>query len=222
MAIPVLIMGKSGTGKSTSLRNMPASDVALVNVQGKPLPFRGKLDSYQTKDFGKITSVVSKTKRRVVVVDDFGYAITDYYTRHSLGKERDYDQFEVYKSIAAYVYNFVDAIQRDKDENKIVYFIMHSDTDNYGSIQPATVGKLLNEKISIVGMVTICIISTITENGEYKFVVNGTPPAKSPLGMFEGDEVDNDLFAVDAAIRNYWGLESLAGNENEKKEKANG
>lgn len=208
MSIPVLIMGKSGTGKSTSMRNFERDEIALINVQGKPLPFKGTFDSWQSKNFDEIKNAAIAAKRNVVVVDDFGYAITDYYTRHSLGPERDRDQFEVFKAIASKTYNFIDAIQRDGNKDKIVYFIMHTEEDNFGNIQPATVGKLLNEKINIVGMVTICILSSISD-GKYSFIVNGTPPAKTPMGMFEKDEIDNDLKQVDAAIRAYWSMAPL-------------
>ena len=217
MSIPVLIMGESGTGKSTSLRNFEQGEIGLVNVQGKPLPFKGRLDSYQTKDFDAILHACTGAKRNAVVVDDFGYAITDYYARHSLGDERDRDQFEVYKTIAAKVYGLINGLCSDRNDDRIVYLIMHTERDNYGGLQPLTVGKLLNEKIKIVGMVTVCLISTI-ESGRYVFRTNGMPPAKSPLGMFDDEAIDNDLKAVDAAIREYWSLAPLA----EEKEDGDG
>lgn len=209
MSIPVLIMGESGTGKSTSLRNFEPSEIGLINVQGKPLPFRGKFDSYQTKDIDAILHAAVGTERKAVVIDDFGYAITDYYARHSLSQEeRDRDQYEVYKAIAAKVYKLVNTLCNDGVKDRIVYIVMHTERDNYGGVQPLTVGKLLNEKIKIVGMVTICLISAIS-NGSYVFKVNGMPPSKSPMGMFDVDEVDNDLKAVDSTIREYWGLAPL-------------
>lgn len=216
MSIPVLLMGESGTGKSTSLRGFGPDEVALINVQGKPLPFRGRFDAYQTKSFKKILSAALRTERRAVVIDDFGYAITDYYARHSLSQdERDRDQFEVFKLIASEVYRILDTLSNDGNRDKVVYVVMHTDRDSFGNYQPLTVGKLLNEKIKIVGMVTICLISTI-EGGEYVFKTNGEPPAKTPMGMFESESIPNDLKAVDAAIRSYWGLAPLT--DNEKKE----
>ena len=89
---------------------------------------------------------------------------------------------------------------------------MHTERDNFGGVQPLTVGKLLNEKIKIVGMVTICLISEI-DNGRYVFRTNGMPPAKSPMGMFEEDRIDNDLKAVDSTIREYWGMGPLTGGD---------
>ena len=209
MSIPVLIMGESGTGKSTSMRNFSESEIGLVNVQGKPLPFRTRIKGQAIKDFGTILAACKATDKRAVVVDDFGYAITDYYVRHSLGKEADRDQFETFKILAAKVYNVIDGLARDGDEDKIVYFVMHTEETARGGLQPLTVGKLLNEKIKIVGMVTVCLLSDV-EDGRYVFKTNGEPPAKSPVGMFAETEVDNDLKAVDAAIREYWSLAPLS------------
>lgn len=219
MSIPVLIMGESGTGKSTSFRNFTKDEVDLINVQGKPLPFRGEFVTFFTKDFRKILSGIVKTSKRAVIVDDFGYAITDYYARHSLDEEeRDRDQFEVFKAIASKVYELIDGICRDGNRSKIVYIVMHTERDASGCLQPLTVGKLLNEKIKIVGMVTICMLSAV-ENGRYVFKVNGLPPSKSPIGMFDDQVLDNDLKAVDSAIRSYWNLEPLKkGARNEGNE----
>lgn len=213
MSVPVLIMGESGTGKSTSMRNFKPDEIGLINVQGKPLPFRGRFTSVTTKDFCEIEHTAIAAKINAIVIDDFGYAITDYYTRHSLSQEeRDRDQFEVFKAIAAMVYRLINNICNDGNPDKIVYIVMHTERDNYGGVQPLTVGKLLNEKIKIVGMVTICLISTI-ENGEYVFKTNGMPPAKTPMGMFDSDSVPNDLKAVDTAIRDYWGMKPIKDGE---------
>lgn len=210
MAIPVLILGESGTGKSASLRNFQPGEIGLVNVEGKPLPFRSEIKSIESKDFDEIAAVCRKAKANAVFVDDFGYAITDFYVRNCLDDETaKKDQFEVYKKLAAKVYKFFEEIKRDGNPNKLVYVVMHTERDSFGDLQPLTVGKLLNEKIKIVGKVTICFLSRIS-GGKYTFVVNGTPPAKSPIGMFADMEIDNDLKAVDATIREYYGLEPLA------------
>ena len=102
-------------------------------------------------------------------------------------------------------------MQTETPDDAIVYFVMHSTIEN-GQIVPATVGKMLNEKINLVGMFTITIYATI-QDGEYKFIVNGMPPAKSPEGMFPGEAIDNDLKAVDSAIREYWGMRPIVDGE---------
>lgn len=208
MGVPVLILGKPGTGKSTSMRTLQGYDVALINVQGKPLPFRGSMQSAQSKDFDEITRWTVNARQNAIVIDDYGYAITDYYTRHSLGDERDRDQFEVYKVIAAKVYGLFDAIQR-APADKVAYIIMHLDQDAYGNLQPVTVGKLLNEKINLTGMVTVCLLSMVTDGDKYEFIANGLPPAKSPHDMFAAQRIPNDLKIIDDAIRDYWDLAPL-------------
>ena len=223
MAIPVLIMGESGTGKSASLRRLPCDLSAVVSVQGKRLPFREPLDVVTcssipdmikpdgTTEAG-IQTLALRANRPIVVLDDFGYTITDLYMRLTYGPEKLRDQYEPYKIIGSQVYGLINAIQRDGggvNAEKIVYMVMHTDTNAQGHVIPATVGKMLNEKINLVGMFTICLLSC-TDGENYRFITNGKPPAKSPDGMFSDTEVPNDLKAVDDAIREYWGMAPLA------------
>lgn len=216
MGVPVLLMGESGTGKSTSLRNFGKDEIALVNVLGKPLPFRGKVKQARTRDVEQIRAAVESSPSRTVVIDDFGYAITDIYTRGSYGPEKFRDQYEVYKKIGNEVYNLVTFVQEGCPDDVIVYFVMHSAVEN-GEVVPATIGKMLNEKINLVGMFTVTILSAIDADG-YCFVVNGTPPTKAPPGMFGSERIPNDLKAVDDAIRDFWGLAPLGKDENGEKD----
>ena len=202
MGIPVLLMGESGTGKSTSLRNFEKGEMALVNVLGKPLPFRGKVPQVKTRDIAVIRKSISESPSKTVVIDDFGYTITDIYTRGSYGPEKFRDQYEVYKKIGNEVYYLVTFMHDRCSDDMVVYFVMHSTVEG-GEIVPATIGKMLNEKINLVGMFTITAISAI-DGDEYVFVVNGTPPAKTPPGMFEREKVPNDLKAFDNALRGYY------------------
>lgn len=211
MSIPVLIMGEPGSGKSTSLRSFEPDEVAVIQTISKPLPFRSKLKIAQSRDFAQVKAWLMVEKRfNALVVDDFGYLITDTYMRYSHGPEKMRDQYEVYKVIGAEVYNLVNALMEDGQDDRIVYLMMHVERDVAGNIEPATVGKMLNEKVKLVGMFTIVLLST-GAGGEYKFVTNGQP-LKSPPGMFE-QEVPNDLKAVDAAIREYWRLAPLKGGD---------
>lgn len=202
MGVPVLLMGESGTGKSTSLRNFGKGEMALVNVLGKPLPFRGKVPQVKTRDIAVIRKSIAESPSKTVVIDDFGYTITDIYTRGSYGPEKFRDQYEVYKKIGNEVYGLVTFVQDRCPDDMVVYFIMHSTVEN-GEIVPATIGKMLNEKINLVGMFTMTVISAV-DGDEYVFVVNGTPPAKTPPGMFDEEKVPNDLKAFDGALRGYY------------------
>ena len=211
MSIPVLIIGEPGSGKSTSLRNFTRDEVVVIQTIAKPLPFKTDVQTPRSRRFEDVRSwLLSTDKYRAMVVDDFGYLITDTYMRYSYGPEKLRDQYEVYKIIGGEVYNLINALNEDGQEDRIVYLTMHVERDNFGHIEPATVGKMLNEKVKLVGMFTIVLMAT-SEGGEYRFVTNGQP-LKSPQGMFP-QEMPNDLKVVDTAIRGYWGLKPLADGE---------
>lgn len=220
MSIPVLILGKSGTGKSTSLRNFQHGECAVVNVLGKPLPFQSDIECVSIPGYEHMYAETKGVKplkidlvrgylfnaehtEKAVVVDDFTYCITDMFMRWTCGDERMKDQFDVYKQIAGKVWNLLVDVMADGNVDRIVYFMMHTDTEADGSVVPMTVGRLLNEKVNILGMCT-CVFQSTATGDEYKFVTNGGNPAKSPIGMFDEREVPNDLKAVDAAIRTFY------------------
>lgn len=204
MAVPVLVLGASGTGKTYSLRNLPNDAYGLVECEKTMLPFRGGKKFARTKDFDELRDIVGRYAGRygVVVVDDFGYCITDLYMRHSWGEEKYHDQFEVYKEIAGRVYRFVEFLN-DLPGEVIVYLTMHTDMDATGNVVPATVGRLLNEKVNLVGMFNVAILCEL-HGGEHVFVVGGKSPAKS-CGAFGCDEMPNDIAAVDAGLRAFLG-----------------
>ena len=205
MGIPVLILGESGTGKSYAMRNI-AGHAAIINVLNKPLPFRSAgIKTASSRDIERVRKWALGAKANSIIVDDFGYLITDMYMRYSYGDEKYRDQFEVYKKIAHDVYALVTAIQ-DMPADKIVYLTMHTDNSS-GGIEPLTIGKMLNEKIKLVGMFTITLLS-MCQGKEYQFVTNGMPPAKTPPGMFD-ERIPNDLMTVDTAIREYYGMKPL-------------
>ena len=207
MAVPVLILGASGTGKTYSLRNIPDEHYGLVECEKTMLSFRSRKQFFRTKDFTMLEKAVKKyaEKLPIVVVDDFGYCITDLYMRRSWGDEKYRDQFEVYKEIAGRVYRFIEFVN-DLSNETIVYIVMHTDQDASGNTVPATVGKLLNEKVNLLGMVNVVILAEAS-GGEYRFIVGGKPPAKS-CGAFDEDEQPNDLAVIDKSLREFIGWSS--------------
>lgn len=207
MAIPVLIIGKSGGGKSASLRNcVDNENWNLINVLGKPLPFKGKVPQVVTDDYSMVMKCVAGSKANSIVIDDAGYLITNYFMRNHSAKGQGNAIFGMYNTLADNFWNLVEFIKKLPDE-KIVYIIMHEDTDDYGNIKPKTIGKLLDEKICLEGMFTI-VLRCIQEDGKHLFVTQaeGGAVSKSPMGMFEELQIDNDLLYVDNAIREYYGL----------------
>ena len=218
MAIPVLVIGKSGCGKSTSLRNCVDNDSwNLINVLGKPLPFKGKIPQVVTDDYEQVKKCLSSSKANSIVVDDAGYLITNYFMRNHSSKGSGNAIFSMYNTLADNFWNLVEFIKK-LPEDKIVYIIMHEDTDDFGNVKPKTIGKLLDEKICLEGMFTI-VLRCIQENGKHLFVTqaDGGAVSKSPIGMFEELEIDNDLLYVDDKIREYYGLNVKEEKESEEK-----
>lgn len=208
MGIPVLIYGKSGTGKSRSLKTFKDDEIYLVNVIGKPLPFKSSFkyvtNSDQLPQIMNGLSKMAEAKIKTAVVDDFGYIMTNMFMRgHGSG-----DQFKLYNQIGDTVWTFINYIQSPAvAPDAIVYLMMHEDVAEDGTNKLRTIGKLLDQKVCIEGMVTVCLHSVV-KGDKYVFETNsnGSGIAKSPEGMFPEGEMPNDLKSIDGMIREYWGL----------------
>ena len=207
-SVPILLIGASGTGKSTSLRNFTRDEVAVVNILGKPLPFKSDIKAPQCDDYAKILKAIDDTKKKTVVIDDAGYLITNEFMGKSSIKG-----FDKYNEMANNFFNLINGIKKLKG-GKTVYIIMHEDTNEDGDVKPKTIGKLLDDKVNLQGMFTICIRSMF-ENGNYIFRLktNGQDCVKTPFGMFENDEMENDLKAFDKVVREYYDLDKNEENE---------
>lgn len=206
MAVPVIVYGKSGSGKSRSLKNFAEDEIYLVNILGKMMPFKGNF-KYITNgdDLQKITAGLAKMPTNAAVIDDFGYIMTNMWMRgHSAG-----DQFKLYSNIGDTVWNLIEFI-KNLPRDKIVYLMMHDDVDELGFSKLRTIGKLLDQKVCIEGMVTV-VLHNVIKGDKHLFRTNsdGNDLAKSPEGMFPELEMENDLKAADTLIREYWGLKPL-------------
>lgn len=221
MGIPVLVLGESGSGKSASLRNFQPGEIGIINVAGKPLPFRNRLSVYncdkyhdialegEKKSLPGIFTAVRSSKAKSIVIDDCQYLMANEYMRRS--GETGYQKFtDIGKNFWELV-RLVGELPTDI----IVYFLGHVERDADGHEKFKTIGKLLDEKITVEGMFTI-VLRAQTADGKYTFrtQTNGQDTAKSPMEMFPALEIDNDLKAVDAIIRDYYGLKS--NNKEEK------
>lgn len=208
MAVPVLVIGKSGSGKSTAMRNcVDNPHWNLISVLGKPLPFRGKIPQVISDDYRTIMACLSKSKAESIVIDDAGYLITNMFMKEHSSTGGGNAVFAFYNKIADHFWNLIEFIRRLPAE-KIIYVLMHEEQSDFGDIKPKTLGKLLDEKVCLEGMFTI-VLRSIEENGKYYFVTQMKDGAvsKSPLGMFEDVKIDNDLKAVDDTIRKYYEIE---------------
>jgi hypothetical protein len=201
MAIIVMVCGQSGTGKSTSLRNFKPEDVCVVNVSGKPLPFRNKHKTFNTDDYISIDTAIKKAPAKSIVIDDATYLMTGEYMRTA-----NVSGFQKFTTLALNFYSLIKSAAALPDD-KIVYFMGHIDTDSNGNEKFKTIGKLLDEKITLEGMFTI-VLKTVVQDGKYFFSTrnSGQDTVKTPMGMFDDALIENDLAAVDAAIREYYGI----------------
>lgn len=218
MATPVLIIGKSGSGKSTSMRNCQNNDFNLIRVLNKPLPFKGKVNGWFSDDYQQIMKLLIASKADSIVIDDAGYLITNHFMRGHSSAGKGNGVFSLYNDIGDYFWNLIQFIVTKVPENKIVYIIMHEEKDEAGEVKPKTIGKLLDEKVCIEGMFTI-VLRCIEEGGRHLFVTQASQGAvsKSPIGMFEDLTIDNDLLLVDKKIREYYGLGKGEENNAETK-----
>ena len=200
MAVLVMIYGQSGTGKSTSLRNFTNDEVAVINVSGKPLPFRNKLTTYDTDSYTKISGALNKIERKSIVIDDATYLMVNEFMRTA--KVTGYQKY----TDMAVNFNSLVAQASQLANDKIVYFLGHSDLKDDGTEHFKTIGKMLDNYVTVEGKFTI-VLKTVVQDGKYYFSTHnsGQDTVKSPLGMFEESYVDNDWRAVDTIIREYDG-----------------
>ncbi|WP_333660988.1 ATP-binding protein [Acinetobacter sp.] len=213
MSIATFILGQSGTGKSSSLRNLDPRHVLLIQAIKKPLPFRSAGWSYISPDnrIGSILvtdqpqdiiNAIQATKRPIVIVDDFQYVMANEFMRRSI--ERGFDKFT---EIGRHAWDVLNAAITAQPHKRI-YILSHTE-ENDGRTKIKTIGKMLDEKITLEGMVTICL-QTAVINEQYVFVTknNGNTTVKSPMDLFKTDHIENDLNVVDQDICEYYNIPS--------------
>ena len=209
MAVTTLIYGPSGVGKSASCKNFKQNELALINCIGKPLPFRGKFDStLNSDDVQTIVKAINSTDKKAIVIDDAGYIITNYFMRNHSSAGQGNGVFSLYNELGDRFWTLLNVCNTRISPDKRVYIMMHQEENDFGKCKPKTIGKLLDEKVSIEGMCTIVLQAKVTEDGKHIFVTqnDGSNVAKSPEGMFEEINIPNDLKAVDDAIVEYYQL----------------
>lgn len=210
MGIPVLILGPSGSGKSASLRNFEPEEVGIFNVVNKPLPFRKKLPTANNATYEMIAGSLKKKNKKTYVIDDSQYLMANEFFDRA--KEVGYQKFT---DIGLHFRNLLQTVIQQTPEDVIVYFLHHTEEDMSGRLKAKTIGKMLDEKLTVEGLFSIVLL-TVAEGTEHYFLTNsdGSSTAKSPMEMFDL-KIDNDLRMVDQTIREYY---DLAGGENEQTE----
>ena len=213
MGIPVLILGESGSGKSASMRNFNANEIGIFNVAAKPLPFRKKLPKVDNASYAKIEKVLADPKLKTYVIDDSQYLLAfDFFDR---AKEIGYQKFT---DMALSFRNLIQFVITKTPPDVIVYFLHHVERREDGVLKAKTIGKMLDEKLTVEGLFSIVLMAQ-TDGKEHWFLTqnDGLSTVKSPMEMFSTEKIDNDLKLVDTVIRDYYELNTT--NKKEKKNK---
>lgn len=199
MGVPVLILGESGSGKSASLRNFEPEEVGIFNVASKPLPFRKKLNKMDKASYEIIKKKLTEPKLKTYVIDDSQYLMC--FEMFDKVKETGYGKFT---DCAKHFYDLVKFIIDVAPEDCLVYFLHHTETTETGKIKAKTQGKMLDNQLTLEGLFSI-VLMCVTDGKSHKFITqsDGFTTAKSPMDMLPA-EMDNDLKAVDTAIREYY------------------
>lgn len=212
MATAVLIMGESGSGKSASLRNFAPNEISVFNVTSKPLPFKQgktKIPKIDNATYTDIANALAKPNKRAYMIDDAGYLLS--FEMFKRANETGYGKFT---DMAKNFFDMLDFINTQLPSDIIVYITMHTEDDSeMHKVKVKTIGKMLDQNLKIEGLFSIVLRAVQTEDG-YKFVTRDDmiSTAKSPIGMWDEDMIDNDLKAVDTTIREYYDMKPLVDN----------
>lgn len=213
MATAVLIMGESGSGKSASLRNFSPNEISVFNVTNKPLPFKQgktKIPKIDNATYADIANALANPNKRAYVIDDAGYLLS--FEMFKRANETGYSKFT---DMAKNFFDMLDFINTKLPNDIIVYITMHTEDDSeMHKTKAKTIGKMIDQNLNLEGLFTIVLRAMQTEDG-YKFITRDdrVSTAKSPMGMFESDKIDNDLKEVDRIIREYYDMKPLVDNK---------
>lgn len=216
MSNAILLLGESGTGKSSSIRNLPPEETMIINVIGKPLPFRGANKSYTRLSTDGLTgnyyasdepdaimrgiNLVNNKRHDIkyLVIDDYGYSITNGFMRKAL--QPGYSKFT---ELGLAAFNILDKINVLRDD-LYCFIMMHTEIDQQGKYKPKTVGKMIDQYVNIEGKFSYVLHSLIVD-GNYLFLTNndGQHMAKTPMGLFDTQMIPNDLSLVVETMNNY-------------------
>ena len=210
MSTATLILGNSGSGKSTSLRNLEPAKTLLIQCIRKPLPFKAagwKVRAkpgdggniFQTDSPVDIEKAMRRSEHEIVVIDDYQAVMVNELMARS--SEKGYDKFTDIGKGAWNVFNAAGSLA----EHRRVYILAHTQTDDFGAVRMKTVGKMVDQTLVPEGYFTI-VLRTEIVNGAYLFSTqtNGQDCCKSPIGMFADRHIDNDLSKVDQAICEFY------------------
>ena len=216
MAIGVLILGESGTGKTFSIKGFDPDEVKIISVTKPILPFRGKYDITKAPTGDEVVKAMHDTDKKNIVVDDLQYILgIPMMDRISEKGWEKFNEIQVpYNQVLNEIQNLPDDV--------IVFFTSHTETDENGKRKIKTIGKALDKYITIEGLFMI-VLGTFVCDGKYYFQTqnSGNDTLKSPEGLFPTKLIQNDLKYVAEKIRNYYYMEgAISDSEAEKADEA--
>lgn len=210
MSIATLIIGESGSGKSTSMQHLDSADTLLIQAIKKPLPFRStdwKAISkeqpggsvYVTDQVPNIIKAMQRTPRKIIVIDDWNLTMTNEFMRRS-GETG----FQKFSDIGRSAWDLMTAAASLPDDVR-VYMLGHSESTDSGHTKAKTIGKMIDEKCPVESMFTIVLRAAVINSVHvFNTQSSGQDTCKSPIGLFADQAIPNDLAAVDAAICEYY------------------
>lgn len=203
MGVPVLIAGKSASGKTYGIKGLPPNETGIFSVEKGRLPFKGDFKVKTRATYRDINSIFKEPKLKRYVIDDSQYLlVNELFDR---AKEVGYGK---YTDMAVNFRNLIHNVNYLLPDDVIVYFLHHTETDpNTGEVKAKTVGKMIDQYLTLEGCFDIVLFAEVDSEGHH-FITqsDGMTTAKSPEGMFPSLKIPNDLGVVDKAIRDFWGL----------------
>ena len=204
MGIPVLILGESGSGKTYAVKNMDPEKVGVFLVEKPRLPFRKQFKVCRDATYYVILKALADPKLKQYVIDDSQYLlVNEFFDRAG---EVGYQKFT---DMALNFRNLIHFVIRKVPDDVIVYFLHHTDTESNGRIKAKTIGRMLDEKLTVEGLFDIVLRTSVDPEGHWFLTkTNGQDTVKTPEEMFE-EKIPNDLAFVDKTIREYYGMEVM-------------
>lgn len=210
MSKAIMILGASGSGKTTSLEKLDPKQTFYIDADGKGLSWKGWRQQYNKENknyfrcdapeqiFSLMQQIDEKQKQiKFLVIDTLnGCMVADEMRR---AKEKAYDKW---MDLAQSVYSIVDYSNKMRDDLTVI-LIGHTQTSDDGFTCMLTNGRKLN-KICLESKMTTVLLSRINENGEYVFETRAkNSTAKTPRGAFDVDEIPNDITIVIDALKDF-------------------
>ena len=210
MGIPVLVLGKSGSGKTTGIRNLDPKHTVICQVEKQRLPVKTKFPmTLKPATYSNIMALFKECNEgkrpdiKTIVLDDSQFLIVNEF--FDKAAEKGYEKFT---SIALNFRNLIHWVNIGLPEGVTVYFLHHTQLDDFGNIKAKTIGKMLDEKLTVEGCFDIVLMTERNQDGWwFRTHSAGNDPVKTPMEMFDDDLIPNDLAIVDKAVREYYGME---------------